>query len=77
MAAGAKQPTPVTNGTHASNKPIELSIALTHNLGTRIHVHLTILATSIMLFLSSATIDGGQGGAAMGSLIYAMPDVRH
>lgn len=75
MAAGAGS-APVTNGTHTSNKPIELSISLPHSPGTRIHFHLTILATSLMLFLTNASIDSGQGGAAMGSLVYAMPDVR-
>ena len=54
---------------------MELSIGLPHNLGTRIHLHLTILATSIIVFLSSATLDGAQAGAAMSSFIYAIPDV--
>jgi len=75
MAAGASKH-PATNGTHAKDTPIELAIALPHNPGTRIHLHLTILATSIVLFIASANIDAGQAGAALGSFVYAMPDVR-
>ncbi|TKA71064.1 hypothetical protein B0A55_07233 [Friedmanniomyces simplex] len=74
MAAGAREAPPVINGTPTAGQPIELSVGLPHNLGTRIHLHLTILATSIMLFLSSATLDGAQAGAAMSSFVYAMPD---
>ena len=76
MAAGGNA-APVTNGTHAFSKPIELAIGLPHRLGTRIHLHLTILASSVMLFLTSASMDAGQAGAAMGSFVYAMPDVSH
>ena len=67
---------PAVNGTHTPHKPIELSIGLPHNPGTRIYIHLTILATSIVLFVTSAGIEAGQGGAAMGTFVYAMPDVR-
>ncbi|KAK0285171.1 hypothetical protein LTR35_005373 [Friedmanniomyces endolithicus] len=74
MAAGAGQAPIVTNGVHTAGQPFELSVGLPHNLGTRIHLHLTILATSIILFLSSATLDGAHAGAAMSSFIYAMPD---
>ena len=74
MAAGAKTG-PTTNGTHASGKPVELAISLPHNPGTRIHLHLTVLASSVMLFLTSSSIEAGQSGAAMGSFVYAMPDV--
>ena len=76
MAAGGKA-APVTNGTHASSKPIELAIGLPHSPGTRIYLHLTILASSVMLFLTSASMDAGQAGAALGSFVYAMPDVGH
>jgi len=76
MAAGASSGPAVTNGIHESTKPIELSINLPGNPGTKIHLHLTILATSLMLFLTSSSLDSAQGGAAMGSFVYAMPDVR-
>ncbi|KAK3099101.1 hypothetical protein LTR53_019068, partial [Teratosphaeriaceae sp. CCFEE 6253] len=74
MAAGAGQGPPVTNGVHTTGEPLELAVSLPRNLGTRLHLHLTILATSIMLFLSSAPLDGDRPGAAMSSFIYAMPD---
>ena len=74
MAAGAKS-VPVTNGTHASSKPVELAISLPNSPGTRIHLHLTVLAASVILFLTTAGMDAGQGAATMGSFVYAMPDV--
>lgn len=76
MAAGAKS-APVTNGTHATNKPIERAISLPNSPGTRIYLHLTVLTSSVMLFLTSTSVDAGQSGAAMGSFVYAMPDVRN
>ena len=75
MAANAAA-TVVTNGTHIVNKPVELAISLPHSPGTKIHLHLTILATSLMLFLTSTSMESGPGGAAMSSFVYAMPDVR-
>lgn len=74
MAAGAKE-APTTNGTQPPNKAIELAIGLRHNPGTRVHLRLDISSSSILLFLTTATIDGGQGNTALGSFVYAMPDV--
>ena len=75
MAAGPKSER-VTNGTEAVGKPIELAITLPNSPSVRIHLHLTVLAASVMLFLTSASAEAGQPGAAMGSFVYAMPDVR-
>ena len=74
--AGDAKPAPTANGIHPSSKPFELAITLPQSPGTRIHLHITVLASSLMLFLTSASMDGGQAGAAMGSFVYAMPDVR-
>jgi len=74
MAADARVP-PMTNGTHDTNKPIELSIGLPHSPGTRIYLHLTILATHLVLFVTNANVDAGQTPTALGSFVYAMPDV--
>lgn len=74
MAADAK-PAPAVNGTHPPSKPFELAITLPQSPGTRIHLHITVLASSLMLFLTSASMDAGQASAAMGSFVYAMPDV--
>ncbi|TKA23793.1 hypothetical protein B0A50_07075 [Salinomyces thailandicus] len=76
MAAGAISKA-TTNGTDntPTTKPIELAITLPQSPGLRIHIHLTILATSLLLFLTSSDIgSGSRNGAAMGSLVYAMPD---
>ncbi|KAI6875521.1 hypothetical protein KC343_g1232 [Hortaea werneckii] len=65
---------PVVNGEKNSQKPIELAIALPYSPATRINIHLTILATTIMLFMTTSDLGSSQGGTAMGSLVYAMPD---
>lgn len=74
MASGTNDK-PVVNGEQSSQKPIELAIALPHSPATRINIHLTILATTIMLFMTTSDLGSSQGGTAMGSLVYAMPDV--
>ena len=73
--AGRLQGKPTMNGTHDTDKPVELVIRLPFHQETKIHLHLTILATSIILFVSTAALDAASGGAAMGSFVYAMPDV--
>ncbi len=75
MTAGAK-PAPAPKGTESTVKSIELAINLPHNPGTRIHLRLDVFASSVMLFLTSAIAEGGLGSAALGSFVYAMPDVR-
>lgn len=74
MAAGAKAAS-TANGAHPPSKPFELAITLPQSPGTRIHLHITVLASSLMLFLTSASMEGAPAGAAMGSFVYAMPDV--
>jgi hypothetical protein len=68
-----------------SFKPLELSFPLPKYPHTTLHIHLTILATSTLLFLTTtspgdSSNGGGGGGSAitkpMGSFVYAMPDVR-
>ena len=76
MATGTNDK-PVVNGEKNPQKPIELAIALPHSPATRINIHLTILATTIMLFMTTSDLGSNQGGTAMGSLVYAMPDVSH
>lgn len=67
--------TRAVNGTRSRSQPIELAIDLPRNLGTRVNVHLTLLANAAMLFLSSSSTEAGPTAAAMGSFVYAMPDV--
>ncbi|KAK4956131.1 hypothetical protein LTR66_013369 [Elasticomyces elasticus] len=74
MAASAQQTASQTNGVSPPPKPIQLSFPLPHALGTSIYLHLTVLTTSIMLFLTSASSDSGAMPAALGSFVYAMPD---
>jgi hypothetical protein len=59
----------------ASAKAIELSFPLPKAPETKIHAHLTIHITSVVLFLT--TVYGGDNptGAPLGSFVYALPDV--
>lgn len=66
---------PLLNGMTSSNRTLELAVDLPHSPGLRLNLHLTILATSVMLFLTSTSTEGASGAAALGSFVYAMPDV--
>lgn len=56
--------------------PIELAIELPHDPYSKIHVHITPLSKSLMVFLTSnAPGDSGMTTSAMGSFVYAMPMV--
>ncbi|OKL63858.1 hypothetical protein UA08_01115 [Talaromyces atroroseus] len=58
-----------------SLKPVEISFPLPKTPHTNVHIHLTFMATSTMVFLSTTTLgDSGSTLKPMGSLIYAMPD---
>ncbi len=61
--------------------PLEIALRLPASPHTTIHMHLTLLGTTILLFLTStstdALSDSSAGGlSALGSFVYAMPDVR-
>jgi hypothetical protein len=56
-------------------KPVELSFPLPKAPETKIHVHLTINATSIVLFLTTVYEGNIPIGAPLGSFVYALPDV--
>jgi hypothetical protein len=77
MATEASRP--LTNGTGSmsnTTEPIQLSMALPNAPGSRIHTHLTILATSILLFCTSTTAEFSTAPVpSLGSFVYAMPDV--
>lgn len=60
---------------HPSTVPIELSFPLPRAPETKVHLSLTINTTSLLLFLT--TVYGGEqsASAALGSFVYALPDV--
>ncbi|GIZ46824.1 hypothetical protein CKM354_000993300 [Cercospora kikuchii] len=63
------------NGTHTDSKPLELAIDLPRSPGLKLNLHLTILANSILLFLTSTDSDALPNSAVqMGSFVYALPD---
>jgi hypothetical protein len=64
------------DGQVGTDKHKELAVELLSSPGTRINLHLTLHATSLLLFLATTNIDGGDGVAPLGSFVYAMPDVR-
>ncbi|TIA24611.1 hypothetical protein D6C80_00264 [Aureobasidium pullulans] len=69
---------PLTNGTGTRSmtmEPIQFSMPLPNAPGSRIHTHLTILATSILLFCTSTTAEFSTPPVpSLGSFVYAMPD---
>lgn len=54
---------------------MQLSIPLPRSLDTRIHIHLDIKSKAATLFLTSVTQDEATGPAALGSFVYALPNV--
>jgi hypothetical protein len=54
---------------------IQLSIPLPRSMDTQIYMHLTVRSKSIMVFLTTATLDEAAGPVALGSFVYALPDV--
>lgn len=59
------------------NEPLQVSFPLPRSIDTRVFIHLTIKAKAITLFLTTANQDEPSSPAAMGSFVYALPDVRH
>ncbi|KAI9810085.1 MAG: hypothetical protein M1827_006696 [Pycnora praestabilis] len=67
----------LSNGTNfGPAAPIQLSFPLPRSPHTTVHLHLTILSTTLLLFLTTATGDVS-GSSSLGSFIYAMPDRTH
>ncbi|KAK0626449.1 hypothetical protein B0T14DRAFT_423989 [Immersiella caudata] len=56
------------------DQPIQLSLPLPRAIDTRIYVHLTIKAKSILLFLTTASGDEASNPTPLGSFVYALPD---
>lgn len=63
-----------TMGT-ASAISVQLSFPLPKSPDTRIHLHLTVQTTSIILFLTTASNGDTSNTAPLGSFVYALPDV--
>ncbi|KAH6681883.1 hypothetical protein B0J14DRAFT_225328 [Halenospora varia] len=58
----------------SSSPPIEISFPLPKAPDTRIHLRLTIQATSLLLFLTTAMNGDTSTTASLGSFVYAIPD---
>ncbi|KAF1811432.1 hypothetical protein P152DRAFT_459373 [Eremomyces bilateralis CBS 781.70] len=61
----------------SSSSPIQFSIPLPHAPQTRIHVHLTILQTSVMAFLTTTGESTTRALSSMGSFVYSLPNRDH
>ncbi|WEW54783.1 hypothetical protein PRK78_000208 [Emydomyces testavorans] len=59
-----------------SISPIEISFPFPKALYTTLHLHLTFLDTTAMVFLTTTAMGESHGAATrpMGSFVYAMPD---
>ncbi|EZF26406.1 hypothetical protein H112_01410 [Trichophyton rubrum D6] len=55
-------------------KPAELSFPLPKSPHVNLHIHLTCLATSTLVFLTTTSIGDSNVARPMGSFVYAMPD---
>jgi len=62
-------------GTETGAKPIQLSVALPHSPDTRIRLHLTIHKLSLLLFLTTTSVESASTTASVGSFVYAIPNV--
>lgn len=59
----------------ASPCPVEFSFTFPKIPYKRVHVHLTLLSAAIMVFLTTTNVNEGNATSALGSFVYAMPDV--
>lgn len=59
----------------APNETVELSFPLPKAPDTRIHLRLTIQATSLLLFLTTIVNNDTSTMRPLGSFVYALPDV--
>ena len=57
-------------------RPVELSFPLPKAPDTRVYLQLTIQSTSILLFLTTAMNGDTSTATALGSFVYALPDVK-
>lgn len=69
--------TEIENGIGSSSQPIQLSFPLPKAPDTKIHLHLTIHKTSILLFLTTAMNGDTSSTAPLGSFVCALPDVSY
>lgn len=68
----SQQPIMAVNQSEAQ----QFSIPLPRSLDTRIHLRLSTRAKAIVLSLATASQDDAASVAAMGSFVYALPNVR-
>lgn len=58
-----------------STVPRQLSFPLPRTRNTTVHMHMTLSTHSLLLFLTSQTPEASSQKAALGSFVYALPDV--
>jgi len=66
---------PITNGVHPTpSKPLELAFTLPSNPHTKLHIQLTVHATTVLLFVTTTTPENSSQATPLGSFVYALPD---
>ncbi|KAF2431595.1 hypothetical protein EJ08DRAFT_659901 [Tothia fuscella] len=66
--------TALPNGINVAKPLIALSFALPQSPQVRIQLQLTVLATSLLLFLTTTSPETPSSACALGSFVYAMPN---
>lgn len=56
--------------------PLEISFLMPRSLDTTIHLRISFLGPSTMLFLTTTSMGSSQAISPLGSFVYAMPDVQ-
>jgi hypothetical protein len=65
----------VASDTSNPAKVVTLAIDFPRNPGLRLNLHLTVLAKSLVLFVTSTSPESATSATPMGSFVFAMPDV--
>lgn len=61
----------------SQTESFQLSFPLPRSLDTRIYIHLTVRAKSVVIFLTTASTEETGTPPTMGSFVYALSDVSY
>jgi len=55
--------------------PLQLSFTLPSSPDIKVHLQLTNISKTLLLYISTSTVGAPSAGASLGSLVYALPNV--
>jgi len=55
--------------------PLQLSFAVPSSPDTRIHLQITNMPKTLVLYISTSTVGAPNAGVSLGNLVYALPNV--